>query len=224
MGMKGIIEAEGLRKTYEFSQVPVHALKGVDLSIKKGEMAGITGPSGSGKSTLLHILGLLDEPSGGRISINGKDMSPLGERERSEIRLRKIGYVFQHFYLIPELTAAENVALPAMAAGDPDYEEKSLKMLEAVGLAKRYYHKPSALSGGEQQRVAIARSMINDPLIIMADEPTANLDSANGQAVLELFRRINRTKGITVVLVTHEAEHLKMVDSVYSLRDGLLTR
>jgi putative ABC transport system ATP-binding protein len=218
-----MIAGKKLSKTYVQGSVPVKALKGADFEIKKGQMVAITGPSGSGKSTLLHLLGLLDSPTSGSLWLEGKDVSGLSERRKGEIRLRKIGYVFQEFYLIPELSALENVSLPAMASGVPDPEAKAAEMLRRVGLEDRLHHIPSQLSGGEQQRVAVARALVNDPLVILADEPTANLDSANGEAILRIFKKLNKDRGQTIILITHEPEHLALVDFVYHLRDGILS-
>jgi putative ABC transport system ATP-binding protein len=223
MGLNMILEGRGIIKIYNPETVPVYALKGVDIKIKKGEMVAVIGPSGSGKSTLLHMLGLLDTPTEGKVYIDGDNTTDLTGAKKSHLRLRKIGYIFQEYNLIPELTALENVFLPGMMNGKKDYEKKALKALDSVGLKKRAHHKPFEMSGGEQQRVAIARALINDPVILLADEPTANLDSATGDSILSLFKNLNKKTGQTILIITHEVEHVKTVDRVINLKDGLIT-
>jgi putative ABC transport system ATP-binding protein len=223
MGLNMILEGRNIVKIYNPETVPVHALRGVDIKIKKGEMVAVIGPSGSGKSTLLHMLGLLDRPTKGKVFIDGEDTTDLTSARKSGLRLRKIGYIFQEYNLIPELTAMENVSLPGMMNEKKDYEDKALEVLEAVGLEKRAHHRPFEMSGGEQQRVAIARALVNDPVILLADEPTANLDSATGDSILSLFKSLNEKKGQTVLIITHEVEHVKTVDRVINLKDGLIT-
>lgn len=215
-----IIEGRSLVKVYNPETVPVHALRGVDIALERGEMVAVIGPSGSGKSTLLHLLGLLDEPTEGKVLIEGRDATQLSKTEKTLMRLNRIGYVFQEYNLIPELTSLENVFLPAMMSGKEDHEGAALDVLDAVGLRHKAGHKPSELSGGEQQRVAIARALVNNPVILLADEPTANLDSAMGNEILNLFKKLNKSKGQTILIITHEPEHVKLVDRVINLRDG----
>jgi len=219
-----MIEVTGLEKIYSLGNVTVEALKGVSFSIRKGEFVGIMGPSGSGKSTLLHQLGLLDTPSAGTILIDGADVSHLNDKERTHFRLMNLGYVFQDYALVPELTVKENVALPAIMQGKSFYEgyAMAISILEKMGLAHRLDHLGCDLSGGEQQRVSIARALVNQPSIIFADEPCANLDTKNSRVVLELFRSVNRDLGKTIVMVSHESWHWEYFDRILLLRDGLL--
>lgn len=218
-----IIEVKNLRKTYE-GKVPTHALKNINFGIKKGEFVALMGRSGSGKSTLLHQLGLLDTPTSGEIYIGGVDLVSLSESQKTEFRLRKLGYVFQSYALLPELTALESVFLPLMLSGmkKNEYIKKASDLLEKVGLKDRSNHFPKEMSGGEQQRVAIARALVNDPMILFADEPTANLDSASSLVVLQLFRDLNKNIGQTIIMVTHEPEDKKYVDRVIWLKDGII--
>jgi len=203
-------------------EVFVHALNGVSTTIAEGEFIGITGASGSGKSTLLNMIGLLDLPTSGSVTISGEDVLALSDYERTLFRLEWLGYVFQEYALMHDLTAFENVALPMMARGVPDDEirDRVLHMLDQVGLRARADHLPKELSGGEQQRVAVARGLVNDPEILIADEPCANLDSENSKAVLDLFAEINRERGQTVLMVSHEEWHLPYFDRVIRLSDG----
>jgi putative ABC transport system ATP-binding protein len=225
-----LLEGRNLRKTYRLGRGNiVEALRGVDVSIRAGEMVAITGPSGSGKSTLMHILGLLHGPDlnhGPRpkLSFDGCDAANLGEGERTRIRARRIGFVFQDFNLVPTLTAQENVALAAVYAGLSGRETRvrAREVLALVGLLDRSNHRPAELSGGEQQRVAIARALVAAPSLVLADEPTGNLDSARTQDILGLFRRLNRERRLTVVLVTHDAEVSGACDRVIRMRDGLI--
>ena len=199
------------------------ALRGVSLRIKDGEYVAIMGPSGSGKSTLLHIMGLLDTPTRGRVLLDGRDVSKLSEGERAVIRRRKIGFVFQAFNLIPHLTVLENVELPLMLDGVPRGErrKKAEEILKSVGLGDRLHHYPSQLSGGQKQRVAIARALINNPSIILADEPTGNLDSKTGEVILDLFDDLHG-QGHTLVVVTHDEEVAERADRVIKIRDGVV--
>ena len=217
-----IIATRNLSRTYTMGTMQVPALKSVTLDIRRGEFAAIMGKSGSGKSTLLHQLGLLDTPTEGEITIDGAEISGLSESERTRFRLKKFGYVFQEYAILPELTALENVYLPAMALGlsPGEYAREGMDALEKVGLAERADHRPKEMSGGEQQRVAIARALINKPKILFADEPTANLDSVSSRQILELFRSLNRDMGQTILMVTHELEDADMVDRVIWLADG----
>lgn len=216
-----MIKVENLKKIYP-GRVPTPALGGVSFEIKSGEFVAIMGRSGSGKSTLLHQLGLLDAPTNGKIFIDGIDILGLPDAEKTMFRLQSLGYVFQEYALIAELTALENVYLPALALEGNHDREHAEEMLKMVGLGDRLEHYPNELSGGEQQRAAIARSLINKPKILFADEPTANLDSASSRTILELFRKLNRELGQTIVMVTHEPEDEKYVDKIIWLKDGLI--
>lgn len=220
-----IISAKDLIKTYK-GLVPTKALQGVSFGIKRGEFVALMGPSGSGKSTLLHQLGLLDSPTSGQIIIDDKDVTAYSEKEKSDFRLNKLGYVFQFQALLPELTAIESVYLPLMLSGvsKKDYIEKATKILEEVGLGERLHHLPKELSGGEQQRVSIARALVNDPDVLFADEPTSSLDTESSLSVLKLFRRLNNDLGQTILMVTHELSHKEHVDRVIWLEDGKLKK
>lgn len=217
-----MIRVEGLRKTYRMGAVEVRALDGVTLEIRQGEFVGILGPSGSGKSTLLHLIGLLDEPSGGSISIQGTDVLALSDDERTLFRLTRIGYIFQDYALVPDLTALENVVLPTLALGLDEQEgiSRAIDLLRRVGLEERTDHLPAELSGGEQQRIAIARALVNSPALLLADEPCANLDSRASTMVLDLFASINRELGQTVLMVSHEEAHRRYFRRSVRLHDG----
>jgi putative ABC transport system ATP-binding protein len=225
-----LLEGSNLRKTYRMSRrTSVEALRGVDVSIAAGEMVAIMGPSGSGKSTLMHLLGLLHTPDRNDgpapvLRFDGFDVTTLSDRERTQIRARSMGFVFQSFNLVPTLTAEENVALAAEYAGTSRGAARTAARgaLDSVGLADRAAHRPMELSGGEQQRVAIARALVNDPMLMLGDEPTGNLDSARAAEVLALLRRFNRERGQTVVLVTHDAEVGATCDRIIRMRDGLI--
>jgi putative ABC transport system ATP-binding protein len=225
-----LIEATDLHKTYRLSRrTSIDALRGVDVSIEAGEMVAIMGPSGSGKSTLMHILGLLHSPDSDAgqeptLRIDGVDATTLSDGDRTRIRARSMGFVFQSFNLVPTLTAAENVALAAEYAGTSRGSARTAarEALASVGLADRAGHRPMELSGGEQQRVAIARALVNDPKLVLGDEPTGNLDSARAVEVLGLLRRINRERGQTVLLVTHDPEVGAACDRIIRMRDGLI--
>lgn len=219
----GNITVENLKKIYP-GKVQTPALKGVSFEVKSGEFVAIMGRSGSGKSTLLHQLGLIDTPTEGKIIIDGADVLKLSEAQKTQFRLRSLGYVFQEFALITELTALQNVYLPALVLEGNHDRERAAEMLGLVGLGDRLEHYPNELSGGEQQRVAIARSLINKPKILFADEPTANLDSVSAEIVLKLFQKLNKEINQTIVMVTHEQEDRKYVDRVLWLRDGLLEK
>ncbi len=221
---KVLIGVQNLVKQYKMGPVVTEALKGINFKVYKGEFLGIMGPSGSGKSTTLHQLGLLDFPTSGRIIIDGVDVTKLSKIERSYFRLNKLGYVFQQYRNIPELTALENVYLPLRMSGKPrSYYLKEAKMLlENVGLGERLHHHPYELSGGEQQRVAIARALVNKPDILFADEPTANLDTDSGKVILNLLKHFNQDFGQTIVMVSHEPEHTKYFGMVIRIKDGLL--
>ena len=217
-----VIRASNIRRNLKLGSHIVHALRGVDLEIHANEMVGIIGPSGSGKSTLLGIIGGLDSPSEGKIEIEGVDITDMDEGQLTDIRNQKIGFVFQFFNLIPTLTALENVALPIEFAQAPRHKpfERAKELLEMLGLGSRFHHRPNELSGGQQQRVAIARALANDPPILLADEPTGNLDTHSGETVLEALSAIRDNNGTTVVLVTHDPALATQMDRVLSLVDG----
>ncbi|OQA59371.1 MAG: putative ABC transporter ATP-binding protein [Euryarchaeota archaeon ADurb.Bin294] len=220
--MMDVISVRDLFRVYRLGNIDVHALNGVSIDIGAGEFVGIMGPSGSGKSTLLHQISLLDRPTSGFISIQNLDVGQLSDRQRTKFRLKHFGYVFQDYALVPELTTEENVSLLPMALGKPDEDchEASIEILGVVGLKERLSHLPRELSGGEQQRVAIARAMVNQPDIIFADEPCANLDSINSKRILELFRQINEENGQTIVMISHEDEDIEYFDRVIRIFDG----
>jgi len=218
-----MIEITDLRKIYRMGNVEVRALDGVSLDITKGEFLGIMGPSGSGKTTLLHMLGLLDEPTSGKIIIDGIDIGKLTDYEKTMFRLYKLGYVFQDYALVPDLTVMENVSLPGMLRLDlneEQYRTASTDILTKIGLLDRQDHLPRELSGGQQQRVSLARAMVNKPDILFADEPCANLDTENSRIVLDLFREINESMHQTIVMVSHEPWHTEYFDRVITLQDG----
>lgn len=219
-----MIHVGNLQKTYP-GKIPTLALRGVTFDIAQGEFVAIMGRSGSGKSTLLHQLSLIDTPTGGSLSLDGIDVLSFSDTERVRFRLENLGYVFQEYALISELNALENVFIPAMAKGEASsqYRERSIELLRLVGLEQRLTYYPHELSGGEQQRVAIARALINSPKILFADEPTANLDSISAGVVLELFQKLNKEFGQTIVMVTHEPDDVRYVDRVISMKDGMLS-
>jgi len=218
-----IVEVIGLTRTIQTPTHRVEILRGIDLRIERGQFAAIMGPSGSGKSTLLGLLAGLDNATSGRILLDGEDITGLSEDRMAEVRGRKIGFVFQSFQLIPTLTAEENVLLPAELAGaGPEAAGRARELLDRVGLSDRLDHYPVQLSGGEQQRVALARAFITRPPILLADEPTGNLDGATGQHVLELLLELNRVEGATLILVTHDSSLAAHADRIITLRDGLV--
>jgi putative ABC transport system ATP-binding protein len=221
---ESLIRVVDVKRSYALGDVVVHALRGVDLDVPAGSFIAVVGASGSGKSTLMNILGLLDRPSSGEYFLDGRDVSGFDKDRRAELRNRKIGFVFQNFSLLPRTTALENVELPLLYNGrgqrPAERHAKATSLLEAVGLADRAHHSPNQLSGGQQQRVAIARSLVNDPELILADEPTGNLDSRTSIEIMELLQRLNRERGITVLLITHEHDIAEYATRVVTVRDG----
>jgi len=217
--MKSIIEANGLTKVYRRGREEIHALKNVDFRANEGEFVTIIGPSGSGKTALLNIIGCLDTPTGGRLQLNGAEVSGLKERDLVKLRRDNIGFVFQQFHLMPTLTARENIELPLLFSHKNGGRNKIDKVLQMVGLEERGDHLPGQLSGGEMQRVAIGRALINDPHIILADEPTGNLDSVTSLMIFDLFKELNR-KGLTLIIVTHNKDLARRAEKMYTLRDG----
>jgi lipoprotein-releasing system ATP-binding protein len=216
-----IIRARGLSKVY-LNGVEVHALDNVDLDIKKGEFLSITGPSGSGKSTLLHMIGILDTPTSGSITIDGRVVTDMSEKERSKVRNEVLGFIFQYHHLMPDFNALENVMMPLLIGGMKRSDAKKIaaKLLEDVGLGDRMDHLPNQLSGGQAQRVAIARALANNPGIVIGDEPTGNLDTKSSDRIYELLRQLNRDRGQTFILVTHDEEMAKKTDRIVRIVDG----
>jgi len=215
---------DNLKKTYIMGENRIEALKGISFEVKNGEFIAITGTSGSGKSTLMHLLGCLDVPTSGDYFIDGENVATMNRNELATIRNRKIGFIFQKFHLLADLNAIDNVALPQLYAKKAESEarDKALQTLKIVQLENRADHFPFQLSGGQQQRVAIARALINDPTILLADEPTGNLDTTTGEAIMNIFRRLNRERKTTIILVTHEPEIAAQADRVIDLRDGTI--
>jgi putative ABC transport system ATP-binding protein len=226
MSFDTIIEMRELARYYEMGGVTIKALDGVDLEIGRGEYVSIVGPSGSGKTTLFNMIGGLERPTNGRVYIDGVDISKLDAYELAWLRCRKIGYIFQTFNLIQVLSAVENVALPTVFAGVPrdDGLERAEKLLASVGLGERIHHRPTELSAGQQQRVAIARAMANDPAIILADEPTGNLDLNTGMEIIDLLHGLNKTRGMTLIAATHDLKMIKASDRIVWMRDGKVER
>jgi len=220
-----LIKVIDLKKTYEV-RVPVQALKGVSFQVERGEFVAIVGPSGAGKSTLLHLLALLDTPTSGKIEIDGSDISTLSSHQKTAFRLKELGYVFQEYALLPELNALENVYLPLMLLGTArkEYVKTATGLLQTVGLGQRLHHLVHELSGGEQQRVAVARSLVNKPKVLFADEPCANLDTENKGIVMSLLRRLCNELNQTIVMVTHEMEEREYADRVVWIKDGIIER
>jgi putative ABC transport system ATP-binding protein len=216
-----LIKTENLNKIYNSGKLKVHALRGIDMEIEKNDYIAISGPSGSGKSTLLHILGCLDTPSAGRYLLDGVEVNGLTSNKLAEIRNRKIGFVFQTFNLLPNMTILENVELPLLYAGvgKKERRKRAEKVLDEVGLAERLKHRPSELSGGERQRTAIARALVNEPAIILADEPTGNLDSVSGSSVLNVFNQLHN-QGHTIIVVTHDQNVAKIAKRIIHIQDG----
>jgi len=222
--MTPILEVKGVKKAYRMGNVSVSALKGVSLTVDEGEFVAILGPSGSGKSTLLHVIGGLDRPDEGTVFIDGVDIFTLNSNQLADVRLHKIGFVFQFFNLLPRLSALKNMELPLTLAdvGEKEVNEKAKKLLALVGLKERIDHRPSELSGGEQQRVAIARALINDPKIILADEPTGNLDTKTGWEIVELMRNLNAKKEQTFIIVTHDPNIAEQANRIIYVKDGVV--
>jgi putative ABC transport system ATP-binding protein len=224
--MTTIINAQNIRKSFTDGTTITEVLKGVDLTVAQGEFVAIMGRSGAGKSTLLYQLSLLDTPTSGSITLNGRTIDSLSDSEKTSFRLRELGYVFQDYSLLPELTAVENIMVPLLMQGlsRKTAESRALQALASVNLAHRKDNTPSELSGGEQQRVSIARAITHKPKILFADEPTANLDSFSSQTVMEIFQKLNKEEGLTIVMVTHELEYGKLADRVVRLSDGQVVK
>ncbi len=221
-----LIDISGIRKDYTLGKTTIHALRGLDFSIEPGDFIALMGPSGCGKSTLLNLIGCIDMPTGGSVTLEGRDLSRLSDNQLAEIRLRKIGFIFQSFNLIPVLTIAQNIEFPLILARMPR-KERRLRVREVigmVGLADYSAHKPDELSGGQRQRVAIARALVNRPSIVIADEPTANLDSENGDVILTAMRDLNRQHGVTLIFSTHNPDTGRYARRIMRLRDGMLVQ
>ncbi|MEJ5348147.1 MAG: ABC transporter ATP-binding protein [Desulfosoma sp.] len=225
-GTHNVVRLVDVVKVFRMGQEEVHALRGISLEIKAGEYMSIMGPSGSGKSTLFNMIGALDKPTSGRVFIDEVDVAQLDAYELAWLRCRKIGYIFQTFNLIQVMTAIENVTLPMIFAGmgRDEYMDKGMELLKLVGLAERYQHKPSELSGGQQQRVAIARALANDPAIILADEPTGNLDLTTGEEIIGLLKELSQERGVTIISATHDLKMINVSDRVVWIRDGRIDR
>ena len=223
--MSALIVLENIRKSYRLGGVDIHALDGVDLSIHQNEFVALMGPSGSGKSTLMNVLGCLDSPTSGKYALNGKDVGSMRDRQLSEIRNTEIGFVFQSFNLLPRMSSLDNVALPLVYAGISSKQRRARaqEMLELVGLGDRLKNKPNQLSGGQRQRVAIARALANQPSLVLADEPTGNLDSTTAQEIMEMLTKVN-AQGNTIVVVTHEREIAEYAQRIIHLKDGRIER
>lgn len=224
--LRTVVRTQQVKKLYKMGEIEVHALRGVDMEIYTGEYLSIMGPSGSGKSTFFNMVGGLDKPSEGKVYIDEVDVAQLDAYELAWLRCRKIGYIFQSFNLIPVMTALENVTLPMVFAGltSDEARDKGMELLRKVGLGERYAHKPNELSGGQQQRVAVARALANDPAVVLADEPTANLDLRTGTEIIELLREMNRDSGVTIISATHDHKMLSVSDRVVWVKDGQVDR
>ncbi len=224
--VQNIVRTRGVRRVYKMGKLELEALKGIDLEIKRSEYVSIMGPSGSGKSTLFNMIGALDKPTSGKVYIDEVDVAQLDAYELAWLRCRKIGYIFQTFNLIPVMTALENVTLPMIFAGLSTDEsiDKGVDLLETVGLGDRVQHRPLELSGGQQQRVAVARALANDPAIVLADEPTGNLDRQTGREIIELLRRLNTEKEVTIISATHDLKMLDVSDRIVWVEDGKIAK
>jgi putative ABC transport system ATP-binding protein len=221
-----VTNVENVTRVYKIGEVETQALRGVTMGIEAGEFTALVGPSGSGKTTLLQLMGCLDQPTSGKVFVNGKDVSTLKRSERADVRRGTIGFIFQFFALIPTLTAYENVEMPLLLNGLKSDERKTrvMELLQAVGLSERAHHKPDQLSGGEQQRVAIARALAPKPTMILADEPTANLDTTNGEQVMEIMSKLNEETGVTFIFASHDPRVIKYGRRVVQLQDGLIVQ
>lgn len=219
-----VVKIENVTRTYRIGKIETKALRGVNLTIESGEFTALVGPSGSGKTTLLQIIGCLDQPTSGKVTINEKDVTRLNRNQRADMRRGTIGFVFQFFALIPTLTAYENVEMPLLLNGHTPKERKErvMELLKAVDLADRVNNRPDQLSGGQQQRIAVARALASGPTLILADEPTANLDTANGQQVMEIMQKLNEKTGVTFIFATHDPRVIKYAKRIITLRDGLI--
>ena len=219
-----IAKLSDITRTYKVGEVKTHALRGVDLSIGEGEFMTLVGPSGSGKTTLLQLVGCLDMPTSGKVFINNQEATSMNRDQRADLRKGTIGFIFQFFALIPTLTAYENVELPMLLTGKKNHKERVMELLDAVGLSNRSEHRPDQMSGGQQQRVAVARALAVDPLLILADEPTANLDTKNGEQIMEIMQKLNRETGTTFVFATHDPRVIKYAKRIVTLEDGRVVK
>ncbi|HXF84388.1 MAG TPA: ABC transporter ATP-binding protein [Anaerolineales bacterium] len=221
-----VAKLTNVTRIYKVGEVETRALNGVTMSIESGEFTSLVGPSGSGKTTLLQILGCLDQPTSGSVLINGQEVTHLNRNQRAELRKGTIGFVFQFFALIPTLTAYENVEMPLLLNGKPAAERRQrvMELLDAVGMADRANNRPDQLSGGQQQRVAVARALVTNPKLVLADEPTANLDTENGEQVMEIMKKLNRETGVTFVFATHDPRVIKFANRVITLKDGVIEK
>jgi putative ABC transport system ATP-binding protein len=219
-----VVKVENITRVFKIGKMETQALRGVNLNIENGEFTALVGPSGSGKTTLLQMIGCLDQPTSGKVIINGQDVTRLNRNQRADMRRGTLGFIFQFFALIPTLNAYENIEMPLLLTGQPagDRRERVKQLLEAVGLTDRANNRPDQMSGGQQQRVAIARALATKPALILADEPTANLDTANGEQVMEIMTRLNKETGVTFVFATHDPRVIKYARRVVTLRDGLI--
>lgn len=217
-----IAKLTNVTRVYTVGEVETHALRGVDLTIGKEEFTTLVGPSGSGKTTLLQLLGCLDQPTTGNVLINGKDATQMNRDQRADLRKGTIGFIFQFYALVPTLTAYENVELPMLLMGKKNHKARVMELLDAVGIADRADHRPDQMSGGQQQRVAVARALASDPLLILADEPTANLDTENGDQVMEIMKKLNEETSTTFVFATHDPRVIKYAKRIVTLQDGLV--
>lgn len=219
-----VARVENVTRIFKVGEVETQALRGISFAVEKGEFTALVGPSGSGKTTLLQLLGCLDQPTSGRVVLNGKDVTHLSRDQRADLRRSMLGFIFQFFALIPTLTAYENVEMPLLLNHVPQNKRHArvMELLSAVGLSDRAHHRPDQLSGGEQQRVAVARALASNPSLILADEPTANLDTENGSQVMEIMQRLNRETGVTFVFATHDPRVIRYARRVITLRDGLI--